>query len=56
MDELVKIISNNSCGVLDGVSDVDAIKNDEIKEIEQLVGMSIEDIRKIANKSLGRKR
>ena len=30
----------------DGISDIDTIKNDEIKELEQLVGMNIEDIRK----------
>lgn len=56
MEELVVKLSSKTYGVLDGVSDIDAVKNDEIKELEQLVGMNIEDIRKIANKSLGRRK
>ena len=56
MEDLVRIMSRGSGGVLDGLSDLGAIKNDEVLELEMLVGMNIEDIRKIARKSLGHKR
>ena len=53
MEELDRRLSSSSYGVIDGISDMDMIKNDEILEIELLVGMNIEDIRKIAKKYVG---
>lgn len=56
IEELNKRLSGNSYGVIDGISDIEMIKNDDTKEIEELVGMDIEDIRKIAVKNIGRRR
>ena len=56
MEELVVKLSNKTYGVLDGLSDVDAIRNGEILEFETLVGMDVKTIRSFALETLGRRK